>query len=414
MSVLASLPRRSVLDSQGPRFEPLARAALIALLVATGYYVGTEIGLRARFPQGGPSILWPPNAILLAVLLLTPVRMWGIYLLAALPAHLITEYRAGFPGPLMLGLFVTNCGQAVLGAAAVRRLIGPRLDFGKLRHVAVFVGAAALFAPFLSSFADVAIWVATAWPADIRYWPTWTLRFASNALTILVVTPALVLGVTRGRGWFRRPSPPGRYAEVAILILGLAVAGVGIGVSQPDRVQALVYTPLPLLLWAAVRFGSVGVSGSLLAMTLCMTLGATRYLGSFTGSPESAQTFSVQFFVVLIVTAVSLLFLAAVLREREGAEAALRERLAFERLLSEVSAGFGGGPGPHRRVPRCGSRDARTGLGRRAHARRQACAGARRNRGAAGGIAADRVPVGRGADSPRRDGLLLAPGGPAG
>ena len=101
-----------------------------------------------------------------------------------------------------------------------------------------------------------------------------------------------------------------------------------------------MYTPLPLLLWAAVRFGSAGVSGSLLAMTLCMTLGAARLLGSFTGPHESAQDFSVQFFMVMIVTAVSLLFLAAVLHEREQAEAALRERLAFEGLLSEVSAGF--------------------------------------------------------------------------
>ena len=95
--------------------------------------------MHARYPQGGPSILWPPNAILLSVLLLTPVRSWGIYLLAALPAHVVTEYRAGFPWPLILGLFVTNCGQALIGALAVRRFIGSRLDFGNLRHVAVFI-----------------------------------------------------------------------------------------------------------------------------------------------------------------------------------------------------------------------------------------------------------------------------------
>jgi len=344
MSATASPPRRWVLDSQGPRVELVARTALIALLVSVGYYVGTEIGLGARFPQGGPSILWPPNAILLSVLLLTPARTWGIYLLAAFPAHLVTEHRAGFPWPLILGLFITNCGQALLGAVAVRRFIGSRLDFGNLRHVAVFIGAAAFFAPFVSSFADVTIWVAMAWPADIRYWPAWTLRFASNALTILVVTPALVLCVTRGPTWFNRPPPLRRYAEAAILIVGLAVAGIVLGVSQPDRVQALMYTPLPLLLWAAVRFGSVGVSGSLLAMTLCMAFGATRHLGSFAGPPEVAQDFADQFFMVMIVTAVSLLFLAAVLRERERAEAALRERLAFERLLSEVSAGFAGRP----------------------------------------------------------------------
>jgi C4-dicarboxylate-specific signal transduction histidine kinase/integral membrane sensor domain MASE1 len=332
------------LDARLPRLEPVARTALIAVLVSLGYYVGTEIGLRARFPQGGPSILWPPNAILLSVLLLTPARAWGVYLLAALPVHVLMEYRAGFPWPLILGLFVTNCGQALIGAVAVRRFIGSRLDFANRHHVAVFIALAAFFAPFVSSFADVAIWVATAWPADIRYWPAWTLRFASNTLTILVVTPALVLCVTRGSSWWRRPPSLRRCAEVAILVAGLAMAGILIGLSGPGRVQALVYTPLPLVLWAAVRFGSMGVSASLLGMTLCMTLAATRHLGSLAGPSESAQDFSVQFFTVTIVTAVSLLFLAAVLSEREQAETTLRERLAFEALLSEVSAGFAGRP----------------------------------------------------------------------
>ena len=344
MSVMASPPRRWALGTQAPRLELVARTALIAVLVSVGYYVGTEIGLRAQYPQGGPSILWPPNAILLSVLLLTQPRSWSIYLLAALPAHVVTEHQAGFPLPLILGLFVTNCGQALIGAVAVRRIIGPRLDFGNLRHVAAFVALAAFFAPFVSSFVDVALWVAAAWPGDIRYWPAWTLRFASNVLTILVVTPALVLCVTRSTAWWRRPPSLRRWMEAAALIVGLAVAGIMIGISDPGRVQALVFTPLPLVLWAAVRFGSMGVSASLLGMTLCMTFGAASHFGPFAGPAASAQDFSVQFFMVMIVTAVSLLFLAAVLRERERAEATLRERLTFEALLSEVSAGFAGRP----------------------------------------------------------------------
>jgi integral membrane sensor domain MASE1 len=165
------------LDTRLPRLEPAARTALIAVLVSLGYYVGTEIGLRARLPQGGPSILWPPSAILLSVLLLTPVRAWGVYLLAALPAHVLMEYRAGFPWPLILGLFVTNCGQALIGAVAVRRFIGSRLDFANRHHVVVFIALAAFFAPFVSSFADVA-WVATAWPGHSLL--AGVLRFASN------------------------------------------------------------------------------------------------------------------------------------------------------------------------------------------------------------------------------------------
>ncbi|HKA61254.1 MAG TPA: ATP-binding protein, partial [Methylomirabilota bacterium] len=110
------------------------------------------------------------------------------------------------------------------------------------------------------------------------------------------------------------------------------------------HVPALMYTPLPLLLWAAVRFGPAGVSGSLFAITFCMTMGASRLLETLAERPEAAQTFSLQFFIVTVVTAVSLMLLAAVIRERESAEERLREQLGFERLLSEVSAGFADRP----------------------------------------------------------------------
>jgi len=322
---------------------PATRTILVALFTAAAYYAGMEIGFQTKFPGGGPSILWPPNALLLAVLLAAPPRKWFVYLLAAFPVHLVTELRAGFPLLLVLGLFATNCGQAVLGALAVRKLLGSRIDFDNLRHVIVFIAAAAGFAPFVSSFVDVGLWVAAAWPDGIRYWPAWWVRFASNALTILVVTPGLVLCIDKSRTWLRRPLPA-RFAEATILVVGLAAAGLLIGIAEPSHVSALMYTPLPLLLWAAARFGPAGVSGSLFAITFCMTIGASRLLESLSERPEAAQTFSLQFFMVMGVTAVSLMLLAAVLRERENAEMRLREQLEFERLLSEVSAGFADRP----------------------------------------------------------------------
>ena len=318
---------------------PASRTALVALFTASAYYVGMQVGFQAKFPGGGPSILWPPNALLLSVLLATPARKWAVYLLAPFPVHVVTALDAGFPLPLLLGLFLTNSGQALLGAVLVRRLLGARIDFDSLRHVIVFIAMGAGLAPFVSSFADVAMWVAAEWPQGIRYWPAWAIRFASNALTILVVSPILVLAINRSRGRFHRPLP-GRFAEATVLAMGLAAAGLLIGVSEPSHVSALMYTPLPLLLWAAVRFGPAGVSGSLFAITLCMTIGASRLLESLAERREAAQSFSLQFFIVTMVTAVSLMLLAAVIRERAKAELRLREQLGFERLLSEVSAGF--------------------------------------------------------------------------
>ena len=80
-----------------------------ALLVCAAYYVGANVGFILRFPPATPSVLWPPNSILTATLLLSPPRRWGIYLLAAFPAHLVAELGAEWPVSLVLTLFVTNC-----------------------------------------------------------------------------------------------------------------------------------------------------------------------------------------------------------------------------------------------------------------------------------------------------------------
>ena len=70
--------------------EPLAetrrarstRAGLVALGVAVAYYVGARIGFALTPTPLPVSTLWPPNAILLAALLLAPLTV----LLTRLPA----------------------------------------------------------------------------------------------------------------------------------------------------------------------------------------------------------------------------------------------------------------------------------------------------------------------------------------
>ena len=59
------------------------RTVLAALLACVGYYVGSQIGFALTFRPHPVSVLWRPNSILLAVLLLTPVRTWWLMLLAA-------------------------------------------------------------------------------------------------------------------------------------------------------------------------------------------------------------------------------------------------------------------------------------------------------------------------------------------
>ena len=68
-----------------------------ALLVALGYYLGAKIGSALTLDPSSVPTLWPPNAILLAGLLLTPVRSWAIVLGAAFAVHLAAQLEGGVP-----------------------------------------------------------------------------------------------------------------------------------------------------------------------------------------------------------------------------------------------------------------------------------------------------------------------------
>ena len=96
--------------------------AITALIVAAGYYLGAQVGLWLTFHPATTSVLWPPNAILTAALLMTPPRVWWVCLAAALPAHILLELGAGFSANLSALLFITNCSEALLAAIAVRAL----------------------------------------------------------------------------------------------------------------------------------------------------------------------------------------------------------------------------------------------------------------------------------------------------
>src|SRR5438874_2252748 len=84
------------------RNEKLAGAKVfntpvIALVVAFGYYLGSQIGFLLTPASTPIATFWPPNAMLLGALLLTPARSWWVLVLAVFPTHLFVQLRTGIP-----------------------------------------------------------------------------------------------------------------------------------------------------------------------------------------------------------------------------------------------------------------------------------------------------------------------------
>ena len=128
-------------DTADRRVMGRLRFAWKVLLVCAGYYAGAIVGISFGFPPSGISTIWPPSAILLAALLLEAPRVWWVYLLAALPTHLlvVAQFQDTVPFAVKLSQFIGNAVQVILGAAAVRAAAGGPPRFDSLRGMTEFI-----------------------------------------------------------------------------------------------------------------------------------------------------------------------------------------------------------------------------------------------------------------------------------
>ena len=320
LRLLRARPRRHPADHAPGRLD--ARAVGFALLVGAAYYAGTKVGFLLTPDPNPISTLWPPNAILFAGLMLAPRRAWWLILLAVLPAHLFIQLQSGVPVPTSLVWYVTNTAEALLGAYCVQHFANGESPFKSFRGVSIFIGFGVIFAPLFTSYLDAAGVVLTGRAGN--YWLLWRERLFSNVLSNLTLVPAIVLFGAGGMTWVRR-APAWRIVEAVLLAAGtLLLAALAFGGQTPWQASnpVLIYAPLPLLLWAAVRFGPGGVSAALLAVALLAIWNAIHGRGPFTGDTPLQNVLFLQGF--LIVIQIPLIYLAALIEERKQTARLLR------------------------------------------------------------------------------------------
>jgi integral membrane sensor domain MASE1 len=312
------------------------------LLVAIGYYAAARVGFAFTLQPDPISTLWPPNALLLATLLLAPGRAWWWLLAAALPAHLFIELQSGVPTTMVLGWYASNCSEALIGAALVRALAPGPLRLDSLRKAGLFLLCAVLAAPLLSSFIDAALVRLIGW-GERDYWDLVQGRFASNVLAELTLGPLILAWAAFGAAQLRAATTA-RYAEAALLFGGLlATCLVAFDLPQTDArvAPALFYAPLPFLLWAAVRLGTPGAASAIALLTVTTIWGAVSGIGPFAGSAPADTAREMQLF--LIAASVPMLLLAVALEERSRVEREAHEqRLQLTHRAWRCWAGSGG------------------------------------------------------------------------
>ena len=221
--------------------------------------------------------------------------------------------------------------EIFIAAVGVRRFAGGLRAFDSLRSLVLYIIVAVVFAPFISAF------VAAFAGAIENYWFYWRVWFLSEALAYLMLAPAILTGIASARTAFKNISLP-RCIEACLIGFGLLAISVRVFTWPPateSSIPALVYLPLPFLIWAAVRFGPAGVNTSLLAVAFLSISGAVQGRGPFAASTPDDSVLPLQLF--LVTMSVPLMLLAALIKERRDKEEALRE--SEERVTLAASAG---------------------------------------------------------------------------
>lgn len=287
---------------------PALTLVLRILAVAVVCHFSTQFGFAHKFPPHYISPLWPTGAVLFSVLVITPARHWGAYILAAYATSVFNDVRAGFP--LSAALFIAaGLLEILIAAVGVRRFSDGVRAFNRLRSLVTYLVIAVVVAPCLSAFV-----AAFAGSAE-NYWFYWRVWLLSEALAFLMLAPAILTWIGGAKISLNTLTT---MRSVEAVLIGCGLLGVTIRVfNWPTvsdvRVPALLYLPMPLLLWAAIRFGPRGASSALLLLAVLSISGAVHGLGPFISGTSSENVLALQLF--LITASTPLLFLAALISE---------------------------------------------------------------------------------------------------
>jgi signal transduction histidine kinase len=285
--------------------------AMLACLVAIMSYLAAKLGTTVVMRPHLDWPLWPGNILLVSVLLLAPRRTWPILMAAALATFAVYDLHIGISIRSVIFFQLSDATEVLTAALGLGYCFGgvPQLD--SVKALAKYSFFAVLLAPFAGAFFS-------AFTTNEEYWRSWPIAFLAQALGYLTLMPAILGWVSKRSEWAHASAS--RYLEAAALLAGLLVFGYFSFVS-PSTIVAPVLTIVPVLLWAALRFGTTGVSSLTIVVAFLAIWGAVHGRGAFVGPESSHNVPSIQVFLLFV--AAPFMVLAAVVEERKRVEQAL-------------------------------------------------------------------------------------------
>ncbi len=273
-----------------PRWAVGERTRLLFWVLAFGavYVLLFRFAVSLPYRAGIAACVWPADGLALAVLMRVRYREWPAYcamiLIANTAGGLLSGYSVRIDG--FVGM---NVAQPALAAWLMRKYFALPQMLDTLKGMASFllvVTLVTLLMSFLGAFDEQ---LSAGEPFEVLF----RALFIADMLGILCVAPLMLAFSKEGRQ--RLPQTlSGRTAEAVLLyatLVGVTHAVFGLAPDAKGWVPQVQYFTIPLLVWAALRFGLRGASLALTTYAAIAIWHTTGGLGPFVvGSSGQRET----------------------------------------------------------------------------------------------------------------------------
>jgi PAS domain S-box-containing protein len=289
------------------------RTTILSCLVAAVCYHADGLASALGIPPDHIASFWSATPFLVAVMLLTPRKIWPALVVAGLGAIAFHDFQGGVPIAFAIWDSVGNAAEVLVATFGVALVFKGAPELGSVKSLAKYFAIAVILAPCVSAL------LGANYSLPGQYWLEWRIWFFADALGYLTVTVAIISWVQDGRAWARKPQ---NYLELAALITALGFCGF-LTFMETGRMEqpALLYSLVPILLWAALRLGIKGVSTSMVVVVFLSTWGSAHDRGPFTGLGPLNNVMSLQLF--LFFAAMPFMVLAVLVEDHKRAQQAL-------------------------------------------------------------------------------------------
>ncbi len=299
------------------------------LLFAGVYWAGAQFGLGTFDLSLQLHLVWPPLAIALGFVLLLGYKMWPGIVIGAVLCGL----QHGFSPLTIATLTADSLLVAVVGRWCMGWVPDFRFTLDRVRDLVYFLGLGILPGITLSVVINILWLVSSGQIATDRIMQLAAAWWLGHLSTVLVIAPCVLLWASQNlpRWTHLRLFEAGVMVIVAIIV-SWSIFGIRYGTNP--IFDYLSFMALPVIVWAALRFGTgITATVNLIITITALTATASRS-GSFVELNFFSSLLELNAFAA-IITLVGLL-LVAVMNERRTVEQLLSQERDFATQMTQA------------------------------------------------------------------------------